>query len=75
MDQFNQLFTASQSPAHDPDVRAAILRDIRTMDRELEAERRHIWASYLWTRPPEAKIRVIHNLHHCLYTNNKHQHK
>ena len=44
MDQFNQLFTPPQSPAHDPDIRAAILRDIRTMDLELEVERRQIRA-------------------------------
>ena len=45
MDQFNQLFTPPQSPVHNPNVWAAILRDIRTMDYEIEAERmRCIWA-------------------------------
>ena len=54
MDQFNQLFTPPQSPPHDPDVRATILRDIRTMDHELEAERRHIQADLFMNQAAEA---------------------
>ena len=40
MDQFDNLFTPPESPTRNPDLRENILAQIRTMDRELEAERR-----------------------------------
>ena len=78
MDQFNQLFTPPQSLAHDSDIIAAILRDIRTMDHELEVERRHIRAKLFMNQatkgqsqgnsPPQSPpLQPVHN--------NKHQNK
>ena len=40
----DQLFTPPESPVCNPDVRAEILREIRTMGCEVEAERKHIQA-------------------------------
>ena len=42
MDQFGELFTAAESPQHHSDLRQSILQQIRTMDHDLEMERRHI---------------------------------
>ena len=45
MDQFGELFTAPESPRHHSDLRQSILQilqQIRTMDHDLEMERRHI---------------------------------